>query len=140
MSASFEFGPNLIVQAVADELSLPRPIAESYLTLFARNELDEATVTSLNSVLKGVEKRWQDLWQKMDESIPDDQGVPYSIFLVAPKGVEQLMKVFLTGVLPGKHIILLGETNTFTKELVTVEEGMDDERLNILAGFSNLLS
>jgi hypothetical protein len=140
LSASLPFGPAHIAREVAAKLGIPQEIADSYLSVFATGSFDKVNTDAIDSVLLSVEDKWSKLWRSMGESIPEGGSVPYSIFLIAPSGYEKLMKTFLESVLPGKHIVVLGETNAFTKELV--KAGADiapDEALYLLSSFSNLL-
>lgn len=139
-SASLPFGPNSIVRSVADRLGIQEPVAQSYLSIFASGAFDEATTNAVDSVLLEVEENWLTLWKNMGESIPEGKSLPYSIFLIAPTGFEKLMKTFLEGIFEKKNIILLGDTNAFTKEIVRLpSNSSSDENILILTAFSNLL-
>ncbi|MBX4195506.1 hypothetical protein KW796_00915 [Candidatus Parcubacteria bacterium] len=139
-AATLAFGPASIAKAVAEKLGIPIQLAYSYLSLFASGVLDQATTGAIDSVFIEVEEKWISLWRQMDESIPEGSAVPYSVFLVVPSGFEKLMKTFLESVLTGRRIILLGDTNTFTRELVRASpEMLGDEKILLLSSFSNLL-
>lgn len=141
LTASLPFGPASVARAVAERLGVSETLAYSYLALFASGSFDQTITEAIDKVLVEVEERWLSLWRSMGESIPEGKNIPYSIFLIAPEGFEKLMKTFLEGVFENKNIILLGETNTFTKELVKMknEKISTDENLLILSSFSNLL-
>ena len=87
-----------------------------------------------------VEESWKKLWSTMGESIPEGKNVPYAVFLIAPRGFEAFVKTFLEGVLGGRSIIVLGDTNSFSRGLVKVApDAPFDEKHLILSSFSNLL-
>ena len=141
IKASLAFGPGTIVRAVAEKLKVKEEIAHSYISLFAHEALDQPTIQIIDEVLTGNEDLWRSLWKDTEEKIKKSADVPYSIFLLTPPGSGKIMETFLENVFKGKHIIMMGETNSFTKELARgTEQIMNDERMLMLASFSNLLN
>lgn len=141
LSASLPFGPASIARSVSERLGIPIELGYSYLSLFASGSFDQATMEAVDTVFTEVESKWQSMWKSMGESIPEGSSVPYSVFLIVPNGSEKIVKTFLTSVLPGRNVILLGETNAFTKELVKAEpEMLRDESILVLSSFSNIIN
>lgn len=139
VNASVAFGPATIGQAVADHLMVPLEIAYSYLRLFADGNLDDKTTEQIDKVLVEKEDVWKELWRRLRESVAVEGDLPYSIFLIVPLGFGRVAKTFLESVFPKKNIILIGDTNTFTKELVQGSES-SDESILLISSFSNLLN
>ncbi len=141
LNANLPFGPESIVNAVSTKLNISDEIASSYLTLFAEGALDKSTTESIDKILTENESVWRDIWSDVKGKIVQSAEVPYSIFLVTTPKFGKLMKTFLESVFPDKNIILIGDTNTFTRELV--ENGAresKDERILLLSSFANLIS
>lgn len=140
LKATLSFGPSVIGRAIAARLGVPQEIAHSYLSLFAMGAFDRETTESIDKALTDVEERWKTEWRSMGESIPEGKDVPYSIFLVVPEGFQRLMKTFLESVFQERRMVIIGDTNTFTKELVSASSsGKKDEKITILSSFSNML-
>ena len=141
LNANLPFGPASIIEAVAGKLNIPREVASSYLTLFAEGALDKTTTESIDRILTENETVWRDMWSDVSQKIMQSAGVPYSIFLVTDPKFGKLMKTFLESVFPDKNIILIGDTNTFTRELVeNSAKESKDERILLLSSFANLIS
>ncbi|MBX4199235.1 hypothetical protein KW800_03145 [Candidatus Parcubacteria bacterium] len=140
MNASLPFGPASVARSLAARLSIPLELAYSHLAIFARGDFDDSLTKLMDEALVSIEESWKRLWSTMGESIPEGKNVPYAVFLIAPKGFETFVKTFLESVLGGRSIIVLGETNSFSRELVQMSDGVSpDEKHLILASFSNLL-
>lgn len=141
LNANLPFGPASIIEAVAGKLNIPREVASSYLTLFAEGALDKTTTESIDRILTENETVWRDMWSDVSQKIMQSAEVPYSIFLVTDPKFGKLMKTFLESVFPDKNIILIGDTNTFTRELVeNSAKESKDERILLLSSFANLIS
>lgn len=141
INASLPFGPATIARSVAERLRIPLEIAYSYLALFAEGSLDKATTDSVDAIIVEREDQWRALWSNFGQRIQDETDVPYSIFLVVRSSFGRLMETFLQSVFPNRNIIVVGDTNTFTKELVRGDtENMGDEKILILSSFSNILN
>lgn len=139
-NATLPFGPTSVARTLSAKLAIPLEVAYSYLTVFASQEFDSETTSLIDQTLLAVEDEWKRLWQTMGESIPQGKDVPYAVFLVVPRGFEAFVKTFLESVLPGRSIIVLGEGNAFSRQLVKTEpDEVFDEKFYILASFSNLI-
>ncbi len=138
---SLAFGPGSIARAVAEKLGVKEEIAHSHLSLFAHEALDQSTTQVIDEVLTSHEDIWRSLWKDVEERIKKSADVPYSIFLLTPPGSGKIMETFLENIFKGKNIIMMGETNSFTKELAAgTEQILSDERMLMLASFSNLIN
>ncbi len=103
--------------------------------------MDQATTESIDKIITEREATWKAIWEGVGKKIVDNNDVPYSIFLLTPYGFGKLMKIFLESVFPNRKIILLGDTNRFTRELVQGDtKNVEDENITILSSFSNLVS
>jgi|GEM_PF-2903638 len=141
ISTALPFGPDVITEALSAKLNVPDEIAQSYLSLFADGVLDQPTTESIDHIITERENSWKIIWEGVSKKIVDNSDVPYSIFLLAPYGFGKLVKIFLESIFPDRKIILLGDTNKFTKELVKGEEkNIGDENISILSSFSNLIN
>ena len=141
ISTALPFGPDVITEALSAKLNVPGEIAQSYLSLFADGVLDQPTTESIDHIITERENSWKIIWEGVSKKIVDNSDVPYSIFLLAPYGFGKLVKIFLESIFPDRKIILLGDTNKFTKELVKGEEkNIGDENISILSSFSNLIN
>lgn len=140
ISNSMPFGSSSIAVSLAEKLKIPKEIASSYLSLYGERLLDTDTSNIVEEVLNSMSQFWMKEWEKNNAGTETSEDTPYSIFLVAPSGNDKLMKLFFEKVFPKRNIILIGDTNNFTKELVKIppNEGIDEKML-ILASFSNLL-
>lgn len=140
LSVSLPIGPAVIARAVAKEFNLSPELANSYLSLYVSNCFNQETNQKIETVFNQVKNDWKNIWHSMGESIPEGREVPYSVFLVVPTGFEKVMKLILESLLSDRNVILVGETNAFTKELVkAAPEVLGDEKLLILSSFANLL-
>ncbi len=116
-------------------------IAYSYLSLFSKGMLDQQTTEAIDGVLSNKESDWSALWKKVHIKIKEENEVPYSIFLITSSGFGRLMKTFLEGIFPNRNVILVGDTNAFTRELIKKSPDMArDEKILIMASFSNFLN
>lgn len=141
LSVSLPIGPAILARSVAKDFGIPIELANSYLSLYVSNSFAEPTAKKIEGTLAKVKEEWKNLWHEMGEGIPEGKDVPYSVFLIVPIGYERLMKMILENLLSDRNIILLGETNTFTKELVKAEPDLlRDEKILVLSSFSNLLN
>ncbi|MHB1330756.1 MAG: hypothetical protein ACYCY6_02200 [Minisyncoccota bacterium] len=140
VSNSIPFGSSSIAVSLAKKLNIPNEVASSYLSLYGERLLDTDTSSVVEGVIVSAGQLWKAEWGKNNSDIESGDEAPYSIFLVAPNGNDKLMKLFFEKVFPKRNIILIGDTNNFTKELVknSTNERID-EKMIILASFSNLL-
>lgn len=141
LNATLPFGPASITESLAEKLNIPSEVANSYLALFADGTLDQLTTDLIDKELTEKEVVWKDMWTEVSARIMESADVPYSIFLITTPNFGKLMKTFLDSVFPDKNIILIGDTNTFTRELVeSGAKDCKDEKILLLSSFSNLLN
>lgn len=140
VSATLPFGPAVMAREVGDKLGIPLEITYSYLKLFADGNLDQTTTETLDRIITEKEEVWKEMWSDIVDNIVKSADVPYSIFLIVPSGFGRLIRTFFENIFPNRNIILVGDTNNFTKELVSGgSEELQDEKILVISSFSNLL-
>ena len=132
------FGISSLVQNIADNLLIPIPIAESYLSLYAKEVLNQESVEELDKVFSESEDEWS-----LHKALVADDGSftsPQKIFLVSDTPYAVIGRTILKDLFPDKEIILLDCQNGFLKECIKSESGNSaDGHLAVLGTYSQFL-
>ena len=132
------FGISSLVQNIADNLLIPIPIAESYLSLYAKEVLNQESVEELDKVFSESEDEWS-----LHKALVADDGSftsPQKIFLVSDTPYAVIGRTILKDLFPDKEIIILDCQNGFLKECIKSESGSSaDGHLAVLGTYSQFL-
>ncbi len=132
------FGISSLVQNIADNLLVPLPIAESYLSLYSKDVLNTQSMQELNKVFSESE----DEWSLHKALVGDDVNFssPQTIFLVSDTPYAVIGRTILKDIFPDKEVILLDCQNGFLKECIKSETGSSaDGHLAVLGTYSQFL-
>jgi len=136
---SFPFGPISSARLIADKLKLPLPIAESYLELFISGVLDLQTETKLEPIINSIRQEWKTSWKEKTEKYPNLSHSLYAVFLSSLPKHHNISKFFLENVLSNKNVIILGQDNKFTSEIIKSPKGETvDEDLAIACFYDTI--
>jgi hypothetical protein len=135
------FGPAHIARQIQRDLGLPIEIAYSYLSLFSLGTLDKEIISSLDLSLFKAESEFSQLFDKAKEQDVNMEDLPPLVFLVGPKNYEKIYKTLFESILPKSRVVVIGNDNRFTRELVSQKDaGREDQKLSLLASFSGIVS
>jgi cell division ATPase FtsA len=132
------FGTASLIRKISENLILPIPIAESSLSLYIKDLLNEDSIKDLNKVFKEAEEEWA-LPQTLNPHTKEF-GIPQNIFLITDTKYGDVGKVILKDIFPDKEIILLDCQNGFVKECIKNNgDNQTDGHLAILGAFSQMI-
>lgn len=135
------FGPAHIARQIQKDMDLPLEVAYSYLSLFSLGTLDRGIVSSLDLSLTKAESEFRQLFNKSKEQDANMGDLPPLVFIVGPKNYERIYKTLFESVLPKSRVIVIGNDNRFTRELVSQNDvWREDQKLSLLASFSGIIS
>ncbi len=136
---SLPMGPVSLARRIKDKLKIELPLAESYLKLFVRGELDSKTLLKLEPVINSVKEEWMQAWDNKTKKFPNLAKSPYAVFLTSLPKHQDISKMFLESVLPNKNIVVLGQDNKFTSAITKSPEGETvDENLAITCFYDTI--
>lgn len=136
---SLPVGPISLARRIKDKLKIELPLAESYLKLFVRGDLDSQTMSKLEPIINSAKDEWMQAWDNKTDKFPNLAKSPYAVFLTSLPKHQDISKAFLESVLPNKNIVILGQDNKFTSEITKSPEGEGvDENLAIASFYDTI--
>ncbi len=132
------FGINSLVNKISENLTLPRVIAESMMSLYLKGDLKEESVKELDGVFLDARDEWD-----FNSIISKENSIyhsPQNIFLVSDTKYGEIGKTMLEDIFLDKEVIILDCKQGFIKECIKSDkENYLDGHLAILGTYSQFL-
>ncbi len=133
------FGITTLIKNIAENLNLPKEIAESMLSLYSSGLLDDQNVKELDQVFDEAEEEWA----LTSVLVNNEQKIitPQNIFIVSDTPYALIGKAILKDIFAEKEVTILNCQSGFLKACIGKEDGIQaDGHLAVLGTYSQFLN
>ncbi len=108
-TVSFPFGKNALIRHVARDIKSTENVVKELLPIYARGELQDEALSSLNAALSSGAQKWFPFFEKALVSLSDFSTVPQFVYVVGDPEVSLIFKSFIeTDTFAGQSLVPTG--------------------------------
>jgi cell division ATPase FtsA len=80
-SISFPHGRNFIIRGLANALTIPLPLAKSYLSLYKDGHMSDANLAIIEPMLTKIKDEWLTKFEEAISNLTNDISIPSTVFI-----------------------------------------------------------
>lgn len=94
-TTSIPLGRNYIIRQIAKDFSVPSEIAESNLSLYASQKLDNETTEKVEKVLAEIEKEWSIYLERSLQELSPEFALPSRVYLTCNNDISGIFNNYI---------------------------------------------